>query len=290
MTILFGLCAALIYGAADFFGAVSSKRLRPVLVTAAASIAGFAFSIFGAFAFGGLTQGANFTPTAVTWGLIGGGFSAVGMTCLYAALAEGPISIVSPLSALVAALVPTIAGVVAGESFSWLGWLAITLVLIAVGLVGFVPSADMRLPSLRALMFSVGAGIGIGVVMICLKQPPATTGMATAILIRGLNAAVMVSVAGTLFALGRAKPKEYRGLGGKIWVLIALTGCSDSMANIMFRASAISGTLTIASVLTALYPAGTILLARLVLKEKVAAVQMVGIVLALAASVLLALA
>ena len=290
MTILFGLCAALIYGAADFFGAVASKRLRPVLVTAVAALAGVSFSVFGAFSFGSLTQGANFTPEAITWGLIGGGFSALGMTCLYAALAEGPISIVSPLSALVAALVPTVTGVVMGESFNLLGWTAIVLTLIAVGLVGFVPSADLRLPSPRAIVFAIGAGIGIGVVMICLKQPPADTGMATAILIRAINAIVMVGVAGTMFALGRAKTSEFGGLGAKIWVLLVLTGCSDAMANILFRASAINGTLTIASVLTALYPAGTILLARLVLKEKVAAVQMVGIVLALMASVLLALA
>ena len=177
-----------------------------------------------------------------------------------------------------------------GESFNSLGWTAIALTLIAVGLVGFVPSADLRLPSPRAIVFSVGAGIGIGVVMVCLKQPPAETGMATAILIRAINAIVMVSVAGAMFALGRAKPAEFRGLGGKIWVLLVLTGCSDAMANILFRASAVNGTLTIASVLTALYPAGTILLARFVLKEKVATVQLVGIVLALMASVLFALA
>ncbi len=290
MTILLGLAAALVYGAADFFGAVSSRRLRPVLVTAVAACAGITFSVFGAFTFGNLTQGADFTPTAVFWGVVGGGFSALGMTCLYAALAEGPISIVSPLSALVAALVPTITGVAMGESFNLLGCTAIALVLIAVGLVGFVPSVELRLPSVRAVLLSVGAGVGIGVVMICLKQPAAETGMAAAILIRGINAFVMVCVAAVLFAMGSAKPAEFRGLGPKIWILLILTGCSDALANIFFRASAVNGTLAIASVLTALYPAGTILLARLVLKEKVATVQMVGIVLALLASVLLALA
>jgi len=126
--------------------------------------------------------------------------------------------------------------------------------------------------------------------MVCLKQPPAETGMATAILIRGINAVVMVSVASFMFVSRRAKPLEFRGLGFGIWMLIALTGICDSAANMLFRASAVSGTLTIASVLTSLYPAGTILLARFVLKEKIAAVQTVGILLALAASVLLALA
>jgi len=290
VSILFGLAAGLIYGFADFFGAVSSRRLRPVLVTAAAACAGFAFSVFGAYNFGDFTQGATFTESSILWGLIGGGFSAVGMTCLYAALAEGPISIVSPLSALVAALVPTAVGVASGETFSVLGWVAIILVLIAVVLVGFVPSADIRLPTLRALLFAIGAGVGIGVVMVCLKAPPAETGMATAMLIRGINAVVMIGVAVFMFASRRAKPAEFRGLGAKIWVLIALTGCSDAAANMLFRASAVTGTLTIASVLTSLYPAGTILLARFVLKEKIATVQTVGIVLALAASALLALA
>ena len=289
MAILFGLGAALIYGCADFFGAVASKKLRPLLVTTFAACAGLAFIVFASFTFGDLGQGATFTNDAITWGLIGGAFSAIGMSCLYAALAEGPISIVSPLSALVAALVPTVAGVAAGETFSLLGWLAIILVLIAVALVGFVPSQDLRLPTLRALLLAVGAGVGIGVVMICLRQPPAETGLATAILIRGINAVVMI-VASLLFVFwGRVKTSEMKGLGAKTWVLIALTGCSDSMANVLFRASAFAGTLTIASVLTALYPAGTILLARFVLKEKLAAVQTVGIVLALVASVLLAL-
>ena len=290
MTILFGLGAALVYGFADFFGAVASKRLRPLLVTASAAWAGVAFIIFAAFTFGPLTQGATFTAEAILWGVIGGGFSAVGMSCLYAALAEGPISILSPLSALVAAIVPTVAGVVGGEQFSLIGWLAIALVLLAVGLVGFVPSANLRLPSPRGLLFGIGAGVGIGVVMICLKQPPAETGMATAILIRGLNAALLTVISGVLLLRGRVARTEFTSLGSKIWVLIILTGCCDSMANVLFRAAAVGGTLTIASVLTSLYPAGTILLARFVLKEKIATVQTVGIVLALGASVLLALA
>jgi hypothetical protein len=290
MTILFGLGAALIYGAADFFGAVASKQLRPLLVTAFAACAGFAFIVFASFSFGDLGQGAVFTSQSITWGLIGGAFSAIGMSCLYAALALGPISIVSPLSALVAALVPTVAGVAAGETFSFLGWLAIALVLVAVALVGFVPSQDLRLPTARALALSVGAGIGIGVVMICLKQPPADTGLATAILIRGINAVVMIAASLLFVVLGRVKSREVRGLSWVTWVLIALTGCSDSMANVLFRAAAFTGTLTIASVLTALYPAGTILLARFVLKEKLAAVQTAGIILAMGASVLLALA
>ena len=161
------------------------------------------------------------------------------------------------------------------------------------GLPYLTPAGCNRLakwPTLRALLLAVGAGVGIGVVMICLKQPPADTGLAAAILIRGINAFVMVSACLVFAVLGRVKVGALRGLSIKTWVLVALTGCSDAMANVLFRASAYSGTLTIASVLTALYPAGTILLARFVLKEKLAAVQTAGIVLALGASVLLALA
>ena len=158
LTALLGLCTAVTYGAADFFAAIASRKIRVVEVTALASLSGLiVLTILLPF------MGGTFSSGAFFWGLMGGLSSVVALLCLYASLALGPISIISPLGALVSAIVPAVIGVsFLGESFSVLGWVAIALALVAVVLVGFVPGENVTLPKPRAIVLAIGAGIGIG--------------------------------------------------------------------------------------------------------------------------------
>jgi drug/metabolite transporter (DMT)-like permease len=287
LAIILGFTTAVVYGFADFFGALASRKLRPVLVTGLAGWLGLALLILVATT--GLMP-ANFTAPAIFWGILGGLFSAFGLSCLYKALALGPISVLSPLGAVVAGLVPTVVGVTfLGETFRPLGWLAIGLVLVAVVLVGFVPGKNVHRPSLPALLYGLGAGVGIGAVLICLHNAPMESGSATIILVRLANGLILGGWAAFLILTGKVSPKEFKGLGSKFWWMALATGALDATANVIFVLASRLGTLTVVSVLTALYPLGTILLARLVLKEKIAISQTVGIALAMGASVLLAL-
>lgn len=286
LTIVLGLATALTYGFADFFGALASKKLRPILVTALAAFGGLSLLAF-------LALLPNFTATfdrqTVIWGSVGGLFSAIGLSALYRALAEGPIAILSPLSAVISAIVPAIFGIASGERFTWLGWLAILLVLIAVVLVAFVPGDAVRMPSAKGVFFGVTAGLGIGIVLIALDQAPSSSGLGAVILIRAINGGLLIATAVLLILSKKASPNEFRNLSAKFWLVVLAAGFCDATANVLFVTAAQTGSFTVVSVLTALYPLGTILLAFAVLREKVARSQLIGIGLALGACVLLAL-
>ena len=288
ITALLGLCTAVTYGAADFFAAIASRKIRVVEVTALASLAGLVIQLLLLPFMGG-----TFSDGAFFWGLIGGLSSVVALLCLYASLALGPISIISPLGALVSAIVPAVIGVsFLGESFSALGWVAIGIALIAVVLVGFVPGENVTLPKPRAIVLAIGAGIGIGIAVSSLARSPHDSGIAPIIIMR-TTAALLLGAIVFVTALRQRKSNTdstRTPLTSKILMTIVAAGTLDASANIFFTLASRTGSLTVVGVLTALYPLGTILLARLVLKEHVATTQKIGVALTLTASLLLALA
>lgn len=285
LTAILGLCTALSYGAADFFAALAARRMRVVIVTCAASLSGLVLLLLLL-----PILGASFSQEAIFWGFLGGLSSIVALLALYASLALGPISIVSPLGALLSAIVPAAVGVVLlGERFSSVGWVAIALALIAVVLVGFVPGENVQLPKPRAIVLAMIAGTGIGLAVVALARSPQDSGIGPIIVMR-TTAFVLLGVIVVFSVLRKSATAEIKNQGPKLWILVASAGVLDATANIFFTLASRSGSLTVTGVLTALYPLGTILLARLVLHEKVALVQKIGIALTLIASLMLALA
>jgi drug/metabolite transporter (DMT)-like permease len=293
ITAVLGLLTAITYGSADFFAAIASRKVRVVVVTAVASLSGLMVLLLLLPLLGGI-----FSEQAIFWGLMGGFSSVVALLALYASLALGPISIISPLGALVSAIVPAAIGVaLLGESFSMLGWVAIALALVAVVLVGFVPPSstagkEVLMPKPRAIILAIIAGAGIGIAVTSLARSPADSGIAPIIVMRTTAAVLLGSIVliGVLRGQKAAAEGNTLPLTTKVWLTVAAAGVLDAGANIFFTLASRSGTLTVVGVLTALYPLGTILLARLVLKEHVANTQKVGIAISLTASLLLALA
>jgi drug/metabolite transporter (DMT)-like permease len=299
LTALLGLCTAITYGAADFFAAIASRKVRVVEVTALASGTGLVVLLILLPFMGG-----TFSQPAFFWGLMGGLSSVVALLSLYASLALGPISIISPLGALVSAIVPAIIGVsLLGESFSIIGWFAIALALVAVVLVGFVPvsatnGVNVSMPKPRAILLAIIAGAGIGLAVTSLARSPQDSGIAPIIVMR-TTAALLLGLL-VLFGAIRNRNKNTSStkastdgrspLTSKVFLTIVAAGALDAGANIFFTLASRTGSLTVVGVLTALYPLGTILLARVVLKEHVATTQKIGIALTITASLLLALA
>ena len=285
MTIIFGLLSAFSYGFADFVGALAAKKVRAISVTTISFI--FGLLIATALSF---VVGANFSQAAITSGIYAGIASGIAISCLYAALALGPISIVSPLTAVISAIIPVIFDLATGAELGPFALVAIGLVLVAVVLVAFVPGQDFRLPSLRALIYSVGAGLGFAGIFVFLDGAPSESGLATLIVMRIVG--VLLMLAGLAYAFLRYRPKQFleteifsRSL---IW-LVLLAGSGDVLGNVFFLVATRAGELAIAAVLTSLYPVGTILLARIVLKERIAKSQSLGIALAIGACVLIAI-
>jgi drug/metabolite transporter (DMT)-like permease len=205
------------------------------------------------------------------------------------------MSILSPLTAVVSAIVPLVWGLVGGERLGVLGYVALGLALVAVVLVGFVPSGSGELvrgavrPTLRGVLMGVGAGAAIGVFLVLLDASPDDSGVVPLILNRVVNAVIVFAAVGVVALLARRRGTRMQPLTRAALMLTLACGVLDVTANALLLIGVRIGDLSVMAVLAALYPAGTIILAAVVLKERIAVLQYVGLVLAIAAAAMLAL-
>ncbi|KQZ83179.1 hypothetical protein ASD56_12725 [Microbacterium sp. Root166] len=294
------LVGALIYGAADFFGGLAARRLRAVVVTVVSALSGMMFLLLA-----GLFAGGSWSEGDLAWGVLAGLIGAAAVALLYACLALGPMSILSPLTAVVAAVAPMLWGLlVYGEQLTAVGYAGLGVAVVAVVLVGFVPGEKVVRPSVRGIVMAIGAGLAIGGFLIVIDQTSsgsgllplvasrATTAVATAVVVAGI--AIVAArgrrpAASVFFAPASPAPEATPAPSPRhAWWLAITCGALDAAANALALVALRLGELSIVSALTALYPAGTILLAAVVLRERVALVQWVGLALALTAGALLA--
>lgn len=273
--ILLALTSSLAYGAADFLGGVAARGahvLRVVVIAAPASLAVelLLWPLAGAsFAFG-----------AVAWGAVSGVASAAAFALLYRTLAIGPMSVLSPVTALVSALVPVCVGFLSGERLGGLALCGMVLALTAVVIIsGGTDTGGLR-PSRRAIALAFGAGAAIALQLVCLDQAPHDSGVAPLLVGRTVSSAVVL---GAAFAL-----REHLGARRPNFPASAAAGALDSLANFAFLLAVREGDLAVVAVITALYPVGTVLLARALLAERIGRVQLVGLGLAAVAVSLLA--
>lgn len=285
LVVIVGLASALVYGAADFFGGQASKRVSPVRVVAFSAIIGLALlTVFHLF------LGGRVTPEAVLWGGLSGIAGSMAILTLYAALAIGPMSILSPLTAVISAIVPLSWGLIQGERLSLLGYIALGVALVAVVLVGFVPEKGAVRPSLRGLVYATVSGVLIGIFLILVDRAPDDSGLLPLVFNRVTYLVVLWTILLVLLVVARIRHSPPApSVKPAIWLIVA-AGVADSVANTLLLIGFRIGELSVVSVLTALYPAGTIALAAIVLKERIAPVQWVGLGLALAAAAMLAVA
>jgi drug/metabolite transporter (DMT)-like permease len=292
LTAVFGLSGALIFGSADFLGGLAARRISAVRVTAISATTGLVVLLIATAFVGG-----TWSPGAILWGVLSGVSGALAISLLYASLAIGPMSILSPLTAVLGAIVPMTWGIFSGDRFAPIGYAALALALVAVVLVGFVPERGAVRASMRGLLLGSGSGIMIGGFMIFINQAPDDSGLIPLVMNRAVSASIMVATVGILTWVrrvrraGSLRPGEHAGPRWLPGLPLALAaGVVDSVANTLLLIGLRVGDLTVMSVLTAMYPAGTILLAAIVLTERIAPVQWVGLALALTAAGMLAIA
>jgi drug/metabolite transporter (DMT)-like permease len=278
MAVVLGLLAAITYGTADFFGGLSTKRNPMVRVVLLSQIAGFAVLLV-AVPF--LPEG-RFTAGAWVWGGLSGLAGAVGIGFLYRGLARGRMSVVAPTTAVVFAVVPVAFGLATGERPTALQLAGVAVALPAVALVSTSPEPGVPRAAaggsvgrmVRAgVPEAVVAGLGIAVFAILLDRSGEGTGPWP------LVAARIASVTVFLVAVlaSRTAPRPVLGT----LPAIVAAGVLDVTANLLYLLATRAGLLSIAVVLTALYPAATVVLARVVLGERLSLVQLVGLFLAL---------
>ncbi|MEV5598050.1 DMT family transporter [Streptomyces sp. NPDC052496] len=276
IALLLALGSSLAYGCADFLGGLGARKahvLRTVMIAAPASLA-VELLLWPVL-------GASFSPAALGWGAASGVASAAAFALLYKTLAIGPMNVLSPVTALISAALPVGVGLLQGERLATAGLIGLPLALVAVVLVSAGHGAGAARPSRTALLLAFGAGAAIALQLVFLHQAPSDSGVAPLIIGRTVSSAVTLTAAGLMRrGLGPEKPA---------YALSATAGVLDSLANLLFLLASRSGDLTVVAVITALYPAGTVMLARGVLAERIHRGQLVGLGTAAVAVSLLAL-
>ncbi|MFF0191958.1 EamA family transporter [Streptomyces anulatus] len=274
--LLLALGSSLAYGCADFLGGLGARKahvLRTVMIAAPASLT-VELLLWPVL-------GASFAPATIAWGAASGVASAAAFALLYKTLAIGPMNVLSPITALVSAMLPVGVGLVQGEHLGPAGLLGLPLALAAVVLVSAGHGAKAARPSRTALLLAFGAGAAIALQLVFLHQAPSDSGVGPLIVGRTVSSAVTLAAAGLMFRrLGAEKPA---------YGISAAAGVLDSVANLLFLLAARSGDLAVVAVITALYPAGTVLFARSVLSERIYRGQLIGLGTAAVAVSLLAL-
>ncbi|GAA2440120.1 EamA family transporter [Streptomyces glaucus] len=277
IALLLALGSSLAYGCADFLGGLGARKahvLRTVLIAAPASLA-VELMLWPLL-------GASFGAGALGWGAASGVASAAAFALLYRTLAIGPMNVLSPVTALVSAALPVGAGLLRGEHLTGTALIGLPLALAAVVLVSAGHGAGAARPSRTALLLALGAGAAIALQLVFLHRAPSDSGVAPLIVGRTVSSAVTLAAAGLMRRrLGAERPA---------YATSAAAGALDSVANLLFLLAARTGDLAVVAVVTALYPAGTVLLARGVLAERIHRGQLVGLGAAAVAVSLLALA
>jgi drug/metabolite transporter (DMT)-like permease len=272
------LVSAAGYGVSDFVGGIASRRvaaLRVVIVSY--PLAMVLLSVLALFV------GGHVTGPAVWWGLLCGFCQAFGVWWFYAALGSGPISVVSPLTAILVAGVPVGFGVLMGERPSAVALAGIAVALVAVVLVSRGVSdedvTEHRFTT-KVAWLTVGSGLAFGLNFVVINEAPHDAGLWPLVFAR-IAASVMV----VLIALVAGQLRVPTGV--PLWLALS-AGVLDTVANVAMLWALQNSLLSLTGVLISLYPAGTVALALLVLKEKVTRWQVVGMVAALAAVAMIA--
>ncbi len=277
MGIALALAAAFVYGAADFFGGLAAKRnvVWPVVFVSGA--VGLASALVALLLLG---SGAPL-PRDLEIGALIGVVGIVGIAALYRGLAIARMSVVAPITAVVAAVVPIAYGFLRGERPSGLAIVGIVLALGAVALVSHSSDEDVAgdpEPGRAGLLLALLSGLGFGFVYVLLAASsrgawPLVASRTMFVLLTGL-------------IVWRMRPAVLLAPGTTRWTV--LTGVLDMSANLLYLLALRHTLVAIAAVLASLYPASTVMLARIVLHERLHAVQWAGVACALAGVVLLA--
>ena len=282
MTVVLALGSAILYGVSDFAGGLASRRLSVWPVGLLACVGAFVGSVLLAL----LEPG---TPTGqdLAWGLLAGVGSGTGTAFLYRGLALGRMGVVAPVSAVGAVLVPLLVGLATGERPDLLAWAGILVALPGIWLVSREEGPiDGRTGgatrTVGGFLDGAIAGIGFGLLFAALGQVPETAGYwplaannVTSILAMLVSAVVL---GGNPFPRRRA---ELVGLG---------PGLLAALAVLLFILATRHGLLSLAAVITSLYPAFTVLLAVVVLGERIHRTQAAGLALCATSIVCVSLA
>ncbi len=278
MAIILGLAAALTYGAADFLGGLATKRTKVLTVVLVSQLIG-SLLLLAAIPF---FLDVPVTPRALTWGALSGIAGSLGVALFYQGLSLGRMGAIAPITAVEAASVPVVFGLLSGERPRALALAGVLLALVAVALVySSSERASTAVPAARdaswmrnGLAHALAAGLAFGAFFILLDSAGDDSGLWP---LAGARVSSLVLTSIALLATRAWDRPDRSSLPA-----IAGAGVLDVAANLFYLLGSQIGLLSIVAVLTSMYPATTVLLARLTLNERLERTQLLGLAVAVA--------
>lgn len=297
MATVLGLLVALFYGSGDFLGGLAAKRSRASAVMLGSFVVSTLLLALAMLVWwvGGTVEAPAGRDLALGVGAGVIGPLAVGL--LYRGLAMGRMAVVAPTTAVVAATVPFTWGLVQGERPSPVALAGVVIALIAVGLISASPAHPSEAPAgptganhwvAGPIPTALASGLGFGVIFVLFGSTTEHAGLWPLVAARPV---AVVGAATALLAWNRRRhldPRPALVASPGSWRLVAGAGILDLSANGIYLAATQRGLLSIVAVLSSLYPAATVVLARLLLGERLHVIQVVGLVLATAGVIAMA--
>ncbi|MEV7769847.1 DMT family transporter [Microbacterium sp. Kw_RZR3] len=270
--VLWALVSSGAFGLSDFVGGAASRRAPALQIVLISYPVSAALIVLLACIVGGEP-----TLESLVWGAASGAVMAAAMWSFYWALAHGPMSVVSPLTAVIVTILPVSVGILQGERNSVVAMVGVAVAIVAVLLVSKEPrrtESDGRRMTLRILLVTAAAGFAFGFSFIFTGQIASGTGLWPLVAARSTATVVILAAA---VASRQVRPPRGIALAGAVTV-----GALDVVANTAMLFAFQEGTLSLGSAVIALYPAVTVILAICILRERVAWWQTLGLVLAAA--------
>lgn len=270
MATLLALGSAIVFGAGDFLGGLASRRAATWAVVVGAQATGLVL-LLAALPF---LPSATVVPADLAWGAAAGIAGAVAFTQFFRGLSIGPMAVVAPVAAVVNIVLPVLVGVGLGERPATVAWIGVALSFPAVVLVSSDGDADGVLdPS--AIVAAVVGGIGFGAFFVFLDQTGEGSGIVPLLAARSASITLLLSIG--------ARTGRIHALPAGTRAAVVGSGVLDMSANVLFLFAVREGLLTLGAVVSSMYPASTIVLARLTLGERLTARRIAGLVVAMAA-------
>lgn len=277
MAILLALSSALVYGVADWCGGRASRFHPSAVVTLVGQVVSLVLIVIAVAVIG------TPVPSLATfvWGLGAGAAGAIGLACLYYAFANGAMTVVAPISAVVGAGLPVVVGLATGERPRTIAYIGIAVAIVGVALVsGAIGRHDRPTPR-RIIGYALVAGIGFGVLFVALDRTDSHSGLWPLVAARSSSVPLLIAI--VLLTRSRLG-SERRPLR-----LAFVAGGLDMAANVLYFEAVRGGLLSVVAVISSLYPASTVMLAFLFDRERVNRWQAVGMGAAVAALVMVTL-
>jgi len=272
--LVFGLAASASWGAGDFSGGIATKRAHVISVITVVHGIGLLLMLCLALA----THETIPPVEDWVWGAVAGLAGVMGLMAFYQALAIGRMGVAAPITGVVAALLPVIIGIISEGLPDTTRLVGFGLALVSVFLVSYAVGTTWNASGAG---LAILGGIGFGLFLVFAGQVGDTAVFWPLVAARAASTTMM-----TLLIFRRKLPVPNEG---RLWLPILMAGGLDAFGNVFYVLASQAGRLDVAAVLSSLYPAMTILLAALLLKEQIGRIQLVGIVLALLAISLIAL-